>query len=67
MVDQAKELSNQAIKEQLSDYSDLTAPLDIAPPTRQLMQWKESGGVDRLFSHLCAPVIHPHLQQVSRV
>ncbi|KAM9505012.1 double-strand-break repair protein rad21 homolog isoform 1-T2 [Salvelinus alpinus] len=64
VVDQAKELSNQAIREQLSDYSDLTAPLDIAPPTRQLMQWKESGGVDRLFSHLCAPVIHPHLQQL---
>ncbi|XP_041713865.1 double-strand-break repair protein rad21 homolog [Coregonus clupeaformis] len=64
LVDQAKELSNQAIREQLSDYSDLTAPLDIAPPTRQLMQWKESGGVDRLFSHLCAPVIHPHLQQL---
>ncbi|XP_020314488.1 double-strand-break repair protein rad21 homolog isoform X2 [Oncorhynchus kisutch] len=64
VVDQAKELSNQAIREQLSDCSDLTAPLDIAPPTRQLMQWKESGGVDRLFSHLCAPVIHPHLQQL---
>uniref|UniRef100_A0A4W5KLW6 RAD21 cohesin complex component like 1 n=1 Tax=Hucho hucho TaxID=62062 RepID=A0A4W5KLW6_9TELE len=64
VVDQAKELSNQAIREQLTDYSDLTAPLDIAPPTHQLMQWKESGGVDRLFSHLCAPVIHPHLQQL---
>ncbi|XP_038863323.1 double-strand-break repair protein rad21-like protein 1 [Salvelinus namaycush] len=64
VVDQAKELSNQAIREQLTDYSDLTAPLDIAPPTHQLMQWKESGGVDRLFSHLCAHVIHPHLQQL---
>ncbi|CDQ69163.1 unnamed protein product [Oncorhynchus mykiss] len=28
------------------------------------MQWKESGGVDMLFSHLCAHVIHPHLQQL---
>uniref|UniRef100_A0A8C7DNU9 RAD21 cohesin complex component like 1 n=1 Tax=Oncorhynchus kisutch TaxID=8019 RepID=A0A8C7DNU9_ONCKI len=64
VVDQAKELSNQAIREQLTDYSDLTAPLDIAPPTHQLMQWKESGGVDILFSHLCAHVIHPHLQQL---
>ncbi|XP_045551205.1 double-strand-break repair protein rad21 homolog isoform X1 [Salmo salar] len=64
VVDQAKELSNQAVREQLTDYSDLTAPLDLAPPTHQLMQWKESGGVDRLFSHLCAPVIHPHLQQL---
>ncbi|XP_029520782.1 double-strand-break repair protein rad21 homolog isoform X3 [Oncorhynchus nerka] len=64
VVDQAKELSNQAIREQLTDYSDLTAPLDIAPPTHQLMQWKASGGVDILFSHLCAHVIHPHLQQL---
>ncbi|KAL1020977.1 hypothetical protein UPYG_G00007120 [Umbra pygmaea] len=64
LVDQSKELSNQTIRTQLADYLDLTAPMDVAPPTRQLMQWKESGGMEYLFSHLCSPVIHPHLQRL---
>ncbi|XP_019907632.1 double-strand-break repair protein rad21-like protein 1 isoform X2 [Esox lucius] len=64
VVDQAKELSSQTIRMQLTDCSDVTTQLDIAPPTRQLMQWKESGGVDSLFSHPCSTVIHPHLQRL---
>lgn len=65
MVDQSKEVSNEAIKAQLADYSDLLSPLDIAPPTRQLMEWKENGGVDYLFSHFCTPVMSNDLQQVA--
>ncbi|KAJ8016803.1 hypothetical protein DPEC_G00011150 [Dallia pectoralis] len=64
VVDQKKELSNQTIRMQLSDCSDITAPLDIAPPTRQLMQWKESGGVDCLFTQPCSTIIHPHLKRL---
>ncbi|KAM6977583.1 double-strand-break repair protein rad21-like protein 1 [Aplochiton taeniatus] len=64
VVDQAKELSNEAIRGQLSDWSDLVAPLDTAPPTHQLMQWKESGGVERLFGKLSCLVIHPHIQRL---
>ncbi|KAI5094785.1 RAD21 cohesin complex component like 1, partial [Silurus meridionalis] len=64
VVDHSKELSNEAIKAQLSDYSDLWAPLDIAPPTRQLMDWKKNGGVDYLFSHLCTPVMNSDLQKL---
>lgn len=65
MVDQSKELSNEAIKAQLADYNDLLTPLDIAPPTRQLMDWKENGGVDYLFSHFCTPVMDSNLQKVT--
>ncbi|XP_027022886.1 double-strand-break repair protein rad21-like protein 1 [Tachysurus fulvidraco] len=64
VVDQSKELSNEAIKAQLADYSDLLTPLDIAPPTRQLMDWKENGGVDYLFSHFCTPVMDSNLQKL---
>lgn len=67
MVDQSKEVSNEAIKAQLADYSDLLTPLDIAPPTRQLMEWKENGGVDYLFSHFCIPVMSSDLQKVAHI
>ncbi|XP_062854683.1 double-strand-break repair protein rad21-like protein 1 [Trichomycterus rosablanca] len=62
VVDQSKELSNEAIKAQLDDYSDLSTTLDIAPPTRQLMDWKKNGGVDYLFLHFCMPVMNSELQ-----
>lgn len=65
MVDQSKELSNEAIKAQLVDCSDILITLDIAPPTRQLMDWKENGGVDYLFSHFCTPVMDSNLQKVT--
>ncbi|XP_060786713.1 double-strand-break repair protein rad21-like protein 1 [Neoarius graeffei] len=64
VVDQSKQLSNEAIKAQLADYSDLLTSLDIAPPTRQLMDWKENGGVDYLFSHFCTPVNDRDLQKL---
>ncbi|KAM9475624.1 double-strand-break repair protein rad21-like protein 1 [Clarias gariepinus] len=64
VVDHLKELSNEAIRAQLADYSELLAPLDIAPPTRQLMDWKENGGVDYLFSHFCTPVMGDDLQKL---
>ncbi|MEQ2312976.1 hypothetical protein AMECASPLE_036904 [Ameca splendens] len=65
VVDQTKELSNKSIKEQISDYSDLVAPMDMAPPTVQLMQWKESGGVDKLFSTPCSTVVNTQIKEVQ--
>ncbi|XP_029911952.1 double-strand-break repair protein rad21-like protein 1 isoform X1 [Myripristis murdjan] len=64
VVDQTKELTDEAIKEQLSDFSDLVAPLDMAPPTHQLMQWKESGSADKLFRQPCSTVITPQLKEL---
>lgn len=66
VVDQTKELTNESITEQLSDYSDLVAPLDMAPPTLQLMQWKESGGADKLFAQPCSTVAAPPIKEVKR-
>lgn len=64
VVDQAKQLTNDAIKEQLRDYSDLVVPLDMAPPTRELMMWKESGGGDKLLSQTCSTVINPEIKEL---
>merc|ERR1719273_2495114 len=38
------------MKAQLSDSADIVTTLDIAPPTKRLMHWKETGGVEELFS-----------------
>ncbi|KAF1390147.1 hypothetical protein PFLUV_G00055090 [Perca fluviatilis] len=64
VVDQSKELTNDFIREQLSDYSDLVAPLDMAPPTLQLMQWKESGSADKLFTQPCTTVATPQIKEL---
>ncbi|TRY96853.1 hypothetical protein DNTS_015416 [Danionella cerebrum] len=64
VIDCSKELTNKAIRDQLSDCSDLVTSLEIAPPTRQLMEWRESGAVKQLFSRFCLLVQHPDLQQL---
>lgn len=65
VVDRSKELTNDVIREQLADTSDLLTTLEIAPPTQQLMEWKANGGVKQLFSCFCLPVLHPDLKKVS--
>ncbi|XP_034393521.1 double-strand-break repair protein rad21-like protein 1 [Cyclopterus lumpus] len=64
VVDQTKELTNECIRGQLLDDSDLFASLDMAPPTVQLMQWKESGGADKLFAHPCSSVAAPQIKKL---
>lgn len=65
VIDQSKELTDAAIRDQLLDCSDLLTPLEIAPPTRQLMEWRANGGVKQLFSSFCLPLLNPDLKQVS--
>jgi cohesin complex subunit SCC1 len=38
------------MKAQLSDTTDIVTTLDLAPPTKRLMHWKETGGVEKLFA-----------------
>ncbi|XP_037628033.1 double-strand-break repair protein rad21-like protein 1 [Sebastes umbrosus] len=64
VVDQTKELTNESIRAQLLDCSDLVVPLDMAPPTLQLMQWKESGGADKLFTQPCSTVAAPQIKEL---
>lgn len=66
VVDQTKELTDECIRGQLLDYSDLVASLDMAPPTVQLMRWKESGAADKLFAHPCSTVAAQEIMTVKR-
>ncbi|XP_068623261.1 double-strand-break repair protein rad21 homolog isoform X2 [Battus philenor] len=50
IVDEVKNISGEEMKNQLSNTSDIVTTLDLAPPTRRLMHWKETGGVEKLFS-----------------
>ncbi|NWZ13352.1 RD21L protein, partial [Agelaius phoeniceus] len=63
LVDVEKNLSCQTIYKQLSNSTDLLATLDLAPPTKKTMMWKEWGGVDKLLSHSSQPMIHDQLQK----
>lgn len=44
------------MKNQLSNTSDIVTTLDLAPPTRRLMHWKETGGVEKLFTLPARPI-----------
>jgi len=50
IVDEVKAITGEGMKAQLSDSADIVTTLDIAPPTKRLMHWKETGGVEELFS-----------------
>ncbi|CAL8319418.1 unnamed protein product [Merluccius merluccius] len=63
LVDQTMEMSNNDIREQLDDSSDLFGPPEMAPPTAELMQWKENGGAHRLFGRFSSTVISSQLRQ----
>ncbi|POI30809.1 hypothetical protein CIB84_005440, partial [Bambusicola thoracicus] len=71
IVDSVKELDSKTIRAQLSDYSDIVTTLDLAPPTKKLMMWKETGGVEKLFSLPAQPLWnnrllkHPPSQQLE--
>ncbi|CAK1543929.1 unnamed protein product [Leptosia nina] len=56
IVDEVKNLTGEEMKNQLSNTSDIVITLDLAPPTRRLMHWKESGGVEKLFTLSALPI-----------
>lgn len=64
IVDSLKELDSKTIRAQLSDYSDIVTTLDLAPPTKKLMMWKETGGVEKLFSLPAQPLWNSRLLKV---
>lgn len=67
IVDSVKELDSKTIRAQLSDYSDIVTTLDLAPPTKKLMMWKETGGVEKLFSLPAQPLWNSRLLKVRMI
>ncbi|NXX97847.1 RD21L protein, partial [Centropus bengalensis] len=62
LVDVEKELSCETIYKQLNNCADILTTLDLAPPTKKTMMWKECGGVDYLLYHAAQPMFHADLQ-----
>ena len=60
IVDEVKTLSGEEIKAQLSDTKDIVTSLDLAPPSKQLMEVRRSANVDKLFAQ-------PECQILSKV
>lgn len=64
IVDEVKTLSGEEIKAQLSDTKDIVTALDLAPPSKQLMEVKRSANVDKLFiqpgCHILSKVLIEH-------
>ncbi|XP_056667966.1 double-strand-break repair protein rad21-like protein 1 isoform X2 [Monodelphis domestica] len=66
LIDPVKELSSSTIHKQLSNFMDTLTVLELAPPTRRLMMWKETGGVDTLLSNATQFLINPELKMLFR-
>ncbi|KAJ4946067.1 hypothetical protein JOQ06_023742 [Pogonophryne albipinna] len=49
-------VDSKTLRAQLSDWSDI-----VAPPTKTLMMFKETGGVEKLFSLPAQPLWNPRL------
>ncbi|KAF8571837.1 hypothetical protein P879_05021 [Paragonimus westermani] len=50
IVDELKSIPSETMKLQMEDTSEISTQLDLAPPTKKLMHWKETGSVDKLFT-----------------
>lgn len=64
IVDEVKNISGEEMKAQLSDTSDIVTTLDLAPPTKRLMHWKETGGVEKLFALPGRPILSRGLSRL---
>ena len=63
-MDEQKAIASETMKLQLSDTSDIVTTLDLAPPTKKLMHWKETGGVDKLTIMPGRPLVSKKLFKV---
>lgn len=64
IVDEVKNISGEEMKSQLSDTTDIVTTLDLAPPTKRLMHWKETGGVEKLFALPGHPILSKTLSRM---
>jgi len=62
VIDEVKEIDSASMKTQLSDTTDIVGVLELAPPTRRLMQLKETGGIEKLFALSATSIYSKSLQ-----
>jgi hypothetical protein len=66
IVDEQKGIPSETMKLQLSDTSEIVTTLDLAPPTKKLMNWKETGVVEKLLVLPGRPIISKITSKVCR-
>ncbi|XP_072918468.1 double-strand-break repair protein rad21 homolog [Hemitrygon akajei] len=66
IVDCIKELDSKTIRDQIEDFSDIITTIELAPPTKKLMIWKETGGVDKLNTLPAQHLINYRLLKLFR-
>ena len=49
IIDEQKLIPSETMRSQLRRSADIVVPLELAPPTKRLMEWKDIGGVDKLL------------------
>uniref|UniRef100_A0A914M1C0 Uncharacterized protein n=1 Tax=Meloidogyne incognita TaxID=6306 RepID=A0A914M1C0_MELIC len=49
IIDEQKSLTGEEMKANMADYSDTLAPLDLAPPTKQLMRLRENCQLEKIL------------------
>lgn len=64
IIDEVKNISGEEMKSQLADTTDIVTTLDLAPPTKRLMHWKETGGVEKLFALPGRPILSKTLSKL---
>uniref|UniRef100_A0A0N5AXI1 Double-strand-break repair protein rad21 homolog n=1 Tax=Syphacia muris TaxID=451379 RepID=A0A0N5AXI1_9BILA len=62
IVDEQKNISGDEMKANMANFRDTLQPLDLAPPTKQLMRLREMSSAEKLYSNpgccaLRAPVL----------
>lgn len=66
IVDEQKGIASETMKMQLADTSEIMTTLDLAPPTKKLMHWKETGGVEKLFALPGRPITSKKIAKVNK-
>ena len=67
VANEEKDIPSELMKLHLSDTSDIVTKLELAPPTKKLMHWKETQGVEKLFALEGRPRVSKVVKKVSRV
>jgi len=65
VIDEQKLIPSDTMRAQLRRAADLVVPLELAPPTKRLMEWKDAGSVDKLLVMPGKHVVPTRLRQVT--
>ncbi|XP_035233462.1 double-strand-break repair protein rad21 homolog A-like isoform X2 [Stegodyphus dumicola] len=66
IIDQVKSLSTEEMKFQINNITHNVATIDLAPPTKRLMLWKETGLVEKLLYRPGHPLLSKKLSEIYK-